>query len=150
MWVGLWLAADTLVFTAVLAVQLGAALAVLGMLIAGPLGWLSVYRCRVDDAGLTLALGPTGPLRRVVPVAEIEGAALTHIAAGPWGGWAYRTNGRDWAVVLRSGPGARVALAGRRSLSSTSDDAQALAARVNAAVLRNWAGPAVRAGGDEP
>lgn len=138
--VGLWLAGGTLVLTALLAVPLGTAVLVLGALLAGLIGWLSVYAYRVDDASLTLTVGPAGPFRRAVPVTEIEGAAVTHLAAGEWGGWGYRTNGRDWAVVLRSGPGARVELAGRRSLSLTSDDPEGLAGRVNAAVSRHWEG----------
>ncbi len=137
---GLWLAACMLVVTAVLTVPLGAAPLLVGAPVAGVLGWFSVYAYRVDDAGLTLRVGPVGPLRRVVQVSEIEGAAVTHLAAGEWGGWGYRTNGRDWAVVLRSGPGARVALAGGRSLSLTSDDPQALVGRVNTAVTRHWSG----------
>ncbi len=132
---GLWLAVRTLVGTAVPTIALGAALLVVGVLLARLLGWLSVYVYRVDDDGLTLTVGP---LRRAVPVTEIEGAGVTRLAAGEWGGWGYRTNGRDWAVVLRSGPGARVALAGHRSLSSTSNDPQRLVGRVNAAVARHW------------
>ena len=136
--VGLWFAVATLVFTAALAVPLAAALLAVGALVAGVIGWLSVYSYRVDDAGLTLRVGPVGPMRRAVPVTEIEGAAVVHMSPGEWGGWGYRTNGRDWAVVLRSGPGARVALAGRRSLSLTSDDPEGLVGRINAAVSRHW------------
>ena len=138
--VGLWFAVGTLVFAALLTAPLGAALLVVGALPAGLIGWLSVYAYRVDDAGLTLTVGPAGPLRRVVRVTEIEGAAVTRVSAGEWGGWGYRTNGRDWAVVLRSGPGVRVALAGRRSLSLTSEDPEGLAGRVNGAVARHWGG----------
>jgi hypothetical protein len=138
--VGLWLAVGMLVVTAVATMWLGAGLLALGVLVAGILGWLSVYVYRVDDAGLTLTVGPVGPLRWDVPVTEIEGAAASHLAAREWGGWGYRTNGRDWAVVLRSGPGARVALAGRRSMSLTSDDPEELVGRVNAAVSRHWGG----------
>jgi hypothetical protein len=138
--VGLWLSGGTLVLMTVLAVPFGAALLLVGAPLAWLIGWLSVYSYRVDDAGLTLTVGPAGPLRWAVPVTEIEGAALADLAAREWGGWGYRTNGRDWAVVLRSGPGVRVALAGGRSLSLTSDDPPGLAGRVNAAVSRHWGG----------
>lgn len=123
-----------------LAVSFGPSLLVYGAVIAAPMAWLAVYRYDVTDAGVVLMVGPAGPLRRTVPVAEIEGAETTSLRPADWGGWGYRTNGRDWAVVTRSGPGARIVLAGRRSLSLSSDDPQALVGRVNGAVLRFWGG----------
>lgn len=136
--VGLWVAAAMLLAMAPASLLAGGALLVLLAVIAGSVAWLSVYRYRVDDAGLSIGFGPVGPLRRRVPVTEVEGAEVITLRAGDWGGWGYRTNGRDWAVVLRSGPAAQVHLAGRRSLSLTSDAPDRLAARVNAAVQRHW------------
>ncbi len=137
---GLWVAAAMLLAMAPAALVAGGALLGLLALIAAALAWLSLYRYRVDDEGITLTLGPVGPLRRRVPVTELEGAQASSLRAGDWGGWGYRTNGRDWAVVVRSGPATRVDLAGRRTLSLTSGTPDRLAARVNAAVQRHWAG----------
>lgn len=123
---------------AALAIGLGPALVVVAGLVALPIGWLSVYRYRVDDDAVTIWFGPLGPLRRVVAVSEIEGAVVVDLRPTQWGGWGYRTNGRDWAVVLRSGPGCRLDLAGRRSLSVSSERPAAMAGRVNGAVTRYW------------
>lgn len=133
-----WVAAATLGVFVALALVAGSAMLVLGLVLAALVGWLSVYRYRVTDDGLDLGFGPAGPVRRHVPVSEIEGAGVVELRPAEWGGWGYRTTGSDWAVVLRKGPGCRVALAGKRSLSLTSDDAEALAGRVNAAVGRHW------------
>lgn len=135
-----WVAAAVLAGIGALALSFGPSLLLYGAVIAAPMAWLAVYRYDVTDSGVVVTFGPIGPLRRTVPVAEIEGAETTSLRPADWGGWGYRTNGRDWAVVTRSGPGARIALAGRRGLSLTSDDPQALAGRVNAAVLRFWGG----------
>lgn len=110
----------------------------IGMLLSLLVIWLSVYRYEVDDDAVTVTFGPVGPLRRVVPVSEIEGASVVTVRPGDWGGWGYRTDGSSWAVVLRSGEGARVALAGDRSLTLSSTDAEAIVARTNAAVTRCW------------
>lgn len=136
-----WVAAAALVVFAGLGAVAGLALLGFGLVLAAVVAWLSVYRYRVTDAGLAVGFGPVGPLRRQVPVSEIEGASVVEMRPAQWGGWGYRTNGSDWAVVLRKGPGCRVALAGRRSLSLTSDRPAELAGRVNAAVERHWGGP---------
>lgn len=136
-----WVAAATLALFAGLAVVAGATMLGFGLVLAGVILWLSVYRYRVTDEGLSVGFGPAGPLRRWVPVSEIEGARVVDMRPGEWGGWGYRTTGNDWAVILRKGPGCRVALAGKRSLSLTSDEAGALAGRVNAAVVRHWGQP---------
>lgn len=136
--VGLRIAAAMLLVMAPAALLAGGALLGLLALIAGLVGWLSVYRYRVDDTGLVLAFGPVGPLARRLPVSEVEGADATTLRAVDWGGWGYRTNGRDWAVVVRSGPATRVHLAGRRTLVLSSDAPDLFAARVNAAVQRHW------------
>lgn len=136
----MWIGGGVLVLFAGLAVVAGASVLGLGVLLAALLAWLSVYRYRVTDEGLTIGFGPVGPLRRVVPVDEIEGARVVELRPAEWGGWGYRTNGRDWAVVLRKGPGCRVALAGRRSLSLTSGEAEGLVGRVNGGVVRHWQG----------
>ncbi|MGA7689645.1 MAG: hypothetical protein WCA29_10520 [Jiangellales bacterium] len=109
-----------------------------GVLLSLLVAWLSVYRYEVDDDAVTVAVGPVGPLRRVVPVTEIEGSVVVTVRPGDWGGWGYRTDGSSWAVVLRAGPGARLALAGNRSLTLSSTNAEAIVARTNAAVTRWW------------
>jgi hypothetical protein len=129
-----------LVVFAVLTVVGGAPVLGFGVLLAVPMVWLSVYRYQVSDGGLTIGFGPVGPLRRDVPVAEIEGASVVDINPAEWGGWGYRTNGGDWALVLRSGPGCRIALAGGRSLSLSAGQAEEMAGRVNAGVVRHWQG----------
>lgn len=134
----LGLAAAVLVGFGALSAATDPSLMAIGMLLSLLVGWLSVYRYAVDDDAVTVTLGPVGPLRRVVPVTEIEGAAVVTVRPGDWGGWGYRTDGSNWAVVLRSGPGARVALAGNRSLTLSSTHAEAIVARTNAAVTRCW------------
>lgn len=134
----LWIAGAVLVTSVVATVVLGEALLVLGVVLAAALAWFSVYRYQVTDHGVVVSFGLVGPPRRRVPIEEIEGASVADLRPSQWGGWGYRTNGRDWAVVTRSGPGAHIALAGRRSLALTSDDPRALVARVNGAVTRFW------------
>lgn len=135
-----WLGAALVALFGGIAVLAGAAVLVLGLGLASVVLWASVYRYRVTDDGVTLGFGPVGPLRRRVVVSEIEGARVVDLRPSEWGGWGYRGSGNDWAVVLRKGPGCRIALAGKRSLSLTSDEAEALAGRVNAAVGRHWGG----------
>lgn len=134
----LGMAAGLLVLCAAWAIGLGPSVLLLGALVALPVGWLSVYRYQVDDRAVTVSFGPLVLLRRVVPIMEIEGATVVELRPSEWGGWGYRTNGRDWAVVLRRGPGCRIDLAGRRSLSVSSTHASAMAGRVNGAVMRYW------------
>jgi hypothetical protein len=109
-----------------------------GALLAAVVVWFSVYRYEVDDRGLIVTFGPVGPLRRVVDVSEIEGAEVVTVRPRDWGGWGYRTDGTSWAVVARSGPGARLALAGNRALTLSSGDPDAIVARTNGAVARYW------------
>ncbi len=113
---------------------------VLALFLTAVIAWFSIYRYRVDDGGLTIRFGPVGPLRRVVKVDEIEGADVADMRPREWGGWGYRIAGSHAAVLTRRGPGARVRLAGNRSLTLSSPDANSLAGRVNGAVLHHWSG----------
>jgi hypothetical protein len=136
-----WLGAALVALFSGFALVAGASLLILGLLLASIVLWASVYQYRVTDDGVTIGFGPVGLVRRQVPVSEIEGARVVDLRPSRWGGWGYRTTGNDWAVVLRNGPGCRIDLAGKRSLSLTSDEAEALAGHVNAAVARHWGGP---------
>lgn len=134
-----WIVLAVVTGTALLSVLLGGWALVFSLALGVLLVWFSVYRYRVDDRGLHLGFGPTGPLRRAVAVTEIEAAEVVEVRPRSWGGWGYRINGSHAAVVTRRGPGARLRLAGERSLTLSSDHAERLAGRVNAAVLRHWA-----------
>ena len=136
-WV-LGLAVAVLVGFGVLGATTDPSLLGIGVLLGLLVAWLSVYRYEVDDDGLTVTFGPVGPLRRVVAVGEIEGADVVTVRPREWGGWGYRTDGTSWAVVLRSGSGVRLALAGNRALTLSSAAPESIAGRTNGAVARYW------------
>lgn len=128
------------------AVVAGVALGTGAFVAGGPAAWilgsaalvavaglatLSELEASVTERGLTLALGPFGLPRRVVPLAQI--ATADRVDVDPWryGGWGYRKLPRrrgGTAIVLRAGEGLRLTLTDGRELVVTVPDASTAAA----------------------
>jgi hypothetical protein len=94
-------------------------------------------RLTVDDRGLHVGFGPWGWPRLTVPLAEIEYAEPTEVRPLEWGGWGYRMMPGGRAVVLRKGPGVRLALSENRRFVVSTRDPEALAGLVNTLVDRS-------------
>lgn len=107
------------------------------VLMAAVIAATAVFHVRVDEAGLTVT-SATGFPRVHIPVADIERVEVVDVSPmGEFGGWGLRwAPGGGFGIVLRSGPGIRVARSDRRVFTVTVDDAQTGAALLAAEVAR--------------
>jgi len=97
-----------------------------------------IIRVTVDDRGLHVGFGPWGWPRLTVPLFEIEYAEPTEVRPMEWGGWGYRLMpGGGRAVVLRRGPGVRLALSEDRRFVLSTRDPEAVAGLLNTLVDRS-------------
>jgi len=103
---------------AVLVVSLGLALAV-GVGVA-----LMRLEVRVDEV-LEVRVRPWWYRRRIAP-AQITSAAAVEMTPGNSNGWGIRLVGGGTAVLLDSGPGVQVTIAGARSLRFRCNDPEAV------------------------
>lgn len=139
--VNLWgITLAVILLDGLLALVAGGWVLAFGLVLVVALLWFGIYRYDVGDEGVRVSFGPLGPVARRVPVEEIEGADVIDVRPRSWGGWGYRISGSHSAVVMRRGPGAQLGLAGGRSLTLSTVDADRLAGRVNGAVVRHWEG----------
>jgi hypothetical protein len=92
---------------------------------------VSEVEVRVDQRGLTVALGPFGLPSRHLPLAMIVEAEPITVDPWQWGGWGYRKVPRRrgaTAIVMRGGAGLRVMASDGRGLVVTVPDAGTAAA----------------------
>lgn len=124
-------AATVLVAGLAVALQLPA-LWLLVLALVALLGAMTVFRVRVDAAGLTARSALGWPTLRV-PLDEVEEArAVTVDPMGEFGGWGYRVGvGGRVGVVLRRGEALEVRRTGGRVTVVTVDDAATGAALLN-------------------
>ncbi|WP_136520490.1 DUF1648 domain-containing protein [Cellulomonas telluris] len=108
------------------------ALWLLVVVLAALLGAMSVFRVRVDAAGLTARSALGWPTLRV-PLDEVEEArTVTVDPFADFGGWGYRVGAQGRVgVVLRRGEGLEVRRTGGRAMVVTVDDAATAAALLN-------------------
>lgn len=107
------------------------------VLMAAVIAATAVFHVRVDETGLTV-ISATGFPRVHIPITEVERVEVVDVSPmGEFGGWGLRwAPGGGFGVVLRAGPGIRVARADRRVFTVTVDDAQTGAALLAAEVAR--------------
>lgn len=67
----------------------------------------SWYRVEITKEGFQVA-SVLGLPRKYLPIEEITAADTTHINPWDWGGWGWRLNGKDTAVVTTTGTGLRI------------------------------------------
>ncbi|HEY8453795.1 MAG: DUF1648 domain-containing protein [Micromonosporaceae bacterium] len=96
----------------------------------------TVLRLTVDRRGLRIRFGPWGWPQVTVNLDEIEYAEVTEVRPSEWGGWGYRMRPRGRALVLRRGPGVRLALSGGRQFVATTRDPHTVAGLLNTLVER--------------
>ncbi|QGQ19748.1 hypothetical protein GC089_11580 [Cellulomonas sp. JZ18] len=108
------------------------ALWLLVVVLAALLAAMSVFRVRVDAAGLTARSALGWPTLRV-PLEEVEEArTVTVDPLADFGGWGYRVGAQGRVgVVLRRGEGLEVRRTGGRATVVTVDDAATAAALLN-------------------
>lgn len=108
------------------------------VLMAGVTASMSVFRVRIDGAGLAVDSAVGWPRVRI-PLDDIRSVeAVPHVSPmGEFGGWGMRwALGGGSGVVLRSGPGIRVQRRSGRVFTVTVDDAESGAALLQALVER--------------
>ncbi len=99
--------------------------AIVGILV-GVLSWLmSSLEVRLTDEAFTVAFGPFGLPRRVIPLTDIAAASAIVVDPLQWGGWGYRwiPRANASAAVIRRGPGIALVLRDGRRFAVTVDDA---------------------------
>ena len=96
----------------------------------------TLLRLTVDRRGLRVRFGPWGWPRVTVALDEIEYAEVVEVRPGEWGGWGYRMRPGGRALVLRRGPGVRLALSGGREFIATTRDPHTVAGLLNALIDR--------------
>ncbi|WP_243073554.1 DUF1648 domain-containing protein [Microbacterium sp. SS28] len=127
--------------------ELAVMFALLAVLFVVLLLTTTVFRIRIDDAGLAVR-SAVGIPRWHVPLSSIESVAVTRIdPMVQFGGWGIRlgTDGR-FGVVLQRGDAIQVGRAGKRPLVVTVEDAATGAALLQALVDRSRADSAVERG----
>lgn len=108
------------------------------VLMAGVTASMSVFRVRIDEAGLAVDSAVGWPRVRI-PLDDIRRAeAVPHVSPmGEFGGWGMRwALGGGSGVVLRSGPAIRVQRRSGKVFTVTVDDAETGAALLQALVER--------------
>jgi len=99
----------------------------------------TVFRVRIDDAGLEVR-APIGWPRIRIPRERIRSAEVVQVnPMGEYGGWGWRygTGGSGWGVVLRTGEAIRVVRTDGRPFTVTVDDAETGAALLNGLIQRS-------------
>ena len=86
---------------------------------------------RVDEHGLSVAVGPARWPRWKVPIADVAGAEVIDLRPFSYGGWGYRARPGVRAIVIRSGTSLKGDRHGAPDLIVTVDDAEAGAALLN-------------------
>lgn len=95
--------------------------------VAVALVFLVRVRVTAGPYGLVVALGPLGWPRVKVALDRIEDVTVEHVEPMAYGGWGYRLVPGARGVIVRRGPGLRVARRGRPDLVVTVDDARTAA-----------------------
>jgi hypothetical protein len=86
---------------------------------------------RVDEHGLSVAVGPARWPRWKVPIGDVVNAGVIDVRPIRYGGWGYRARPGVRAIVVRSGESLKVERSGAPDLVVTVDDAEAGAALLN-------------------
>ena len=110
--------------------------AVLALVVALALAWVSELTVRVDQAGLRTLWGPFAWPRQLVRLPDIAAVHAQNIEPMQWGGWGLRVNGRGTAAIVRSGPGLVVQKSNGNTFVVTVDDAAQGADVLNALLVR--------------
>ena len=106
-------------------------LAVPAIVVVAAMLAVSEVEVRVDQRGLTVALGPFGLPSRHLPLSAIAGAEPITVDPWKWGGWGYRKVPRRrgaTAIVMRGGEALQVLARDGRELVLTVPDASTAAA----------------------
>lgn len=130
-WPGL--AAVALVVAAIVTALSGVAwLAPILLAIAVVGGALTSVTVFIDRSGVSFS--SWGVRWKRIPLASITRASLVTIQAGDWGGWGYRGKPGHSALVVRSGDGIELDLAGGKRFSFTVESPRSGAALLNSLI----------------
>ncbi|MDO5496037.1 MAG: hypothetical protein Q4G64_10010, partial [bacterium] len=117
-------------------VMLVVSLAVLLLVVA-----INFFHVRIDSEGLTARSMVSVPTFRV-PLAEVVRADVREVRPfAEFGGWGYRTNGRETGIVTRTGPGVVVERSTGGAFVVTVDGAEEAARTLNTLAARRNHGP---------
>lgn len=106
--------------------------------LAGVHAWLfSSLEVRLTEETFTVAFGPFGWPRRVIPLTAVADASAIVVEPMEWGGWGYRWIpwARTSSVALRRGPGIALTLRDGRRFAVTVIDAVNGAKLTSAALI---------------
>lgn len=100
----------------------------------------TVFRVRIDDAGLEVRSALGWPRVRI-PRERIRSATVVQVnPMGEYGGWGWRYSvNAGWGVILRTGEAIRVRRTDGRAFTVTVDDAETGAALLNGLIAREGA-----------